>query len=150
MSRTRTNEQIAEYWHLYRELGTVYAEYAKRCGTTYSGLLVLYILYDHPEGCMQKNICDESFLPKQTVNQITTALYRQGFVRLVKVESDRRYKTIHLTDSGLGHANGMVTRIKDAETKAMESLSKSQQAALLESSCLFISRLHDSMREEAR
>ncbi|MDR2460075.1 MAG: hypothetical protein LBE38_04735 [Deltaproteobacteria bacterium] len=36
---------------------------------------------------MQKTLCDESFLPKQTVNQIITSFYKQGLVELAEVES---------------------------------------------------------------
>jgi DNA-binding MarR family transcriptional regulator len=141
---------VTEYCRLWRELNVEYEEYSKSVGMTYSSLLVLSIIYNHPDDCMQKTICDESFLPKQTVNQIITSFYRKGFIRLAEVESDRRYKTIHLTDSGLEHAESKIPKIKDAENKAMDSLDEVRRAALLETTKLYISRFRDCMREEAR
>jgi DNA-binding MarR family transcriptional regulator len=136
---------MAEYWRLWKRLNIEYEEYARGVGLTYSSMLTLSILYDQPDGCMQKTICEESFLPKQTVNQIITSFYRQGLVKLIEVESDRRYKTIRLTDEGLKYANSMIPKIKDAENRAMESLSESQRSALLESTRVFISRFHDCL-----
>jgi DNA-binding MarR family transcriptional regulator len=148
VTRAKTSEQATEYCRLYREFNLEYEYYAKSVGMTYSSLLVLCIIYDHPEDCTQKTICDENFLPKQTVHQIITSLYKQGIIKLVEVESDRRYKTIHLTDSGLEYANGMIPKIKDAENKAMKRLNKNQRSDLIECTRLFISHLRHYLTEE--
>jgi DNA-binding MarR family transcriptional regulator len=147
MSSAKIKEQVTEYYRLYREINVEYEEYAKSIGMTYSSLIVLYIIYDYPENCTQKTIRDESFLPKQTVNQIITSFYRQGIVKLIEVESDRRRKTIHLTDSGLEYANGIIPKIKDAENKAVESLTKSQRVALLETTEQLISNFRKFISE---
>jgi DNA-binding MarR family transcriptional regulator len=148
MTHAKTNEQVTEYCHLYRELNTEYEEYAKSVDMSFSSLLVLSIICSHPNGCMQMTIRDESFLPKQTVNGIVTGFLRQGLIKLTEVESDRRYKTIHLTENGSEFANRLIPKIKDAENKAMENLTENQRMMLLETTRLFITRFREFMREK--
>jgi DNA-binding MarR family transcriptional regulator len=147
-ARAKTNELVTQYCALNRQLNLEYDEYAKSLGMTYSSLLVLCIIYDHPENCLQKTICEETFLPKQTVNQIITAFYKKGLIKMAEVESDRRYKTIHLTESGLAYANPKVAKIKAAENKAMDSLKQSERAALIEVTEKFFSAFRDFMKED--
>ncbi|MDR1639441.1 MAG: MarR family transcriptional regulator [Clostridiales bacterium] len=145
VKRVKTSAQVSEYCALHRELSIEYENYAKSLGMTYSSLRALFIIYDNPKNCTQKTICDACFLPKQTVHQITTALYKQGLITMVEVESDRRFKTLHLTESGLEYAQSKVSKIKEAENKAMDSLNQEQQTALIEATRLYLSHFHDFM-----
>lgn len=146
MTRTQTSEQVNEYRLLCRELNIEYEEYARSLGMSYSSLFVLGIICFHANGCTQKTICDESYLPKQTVNAIITGFLKHGLVKLVEVNSDRRRKTIHLTESGLEYANSVLQKIKKAEDNAMDSLDNIQRETLLETTRLFISRFHTFLR----
>jgi DNA-binding MarR family transcriptional regulator len=149
MSRTKTNGQVDEYCFLFRELNTQYDVYAKSVGMSYDSALVLSILYGHDDGCTQKDICDETFLTKQTVNAAITSFLKQGYISLTEVESNRRMKAIHFTEKGLAYAEVIVSRIKHAENKAMDSLSKSERETLLATTRLYITRFRRFMNEES-
>ena len=102
MAKTETNAN--EYLHIYFELNAQYEAYAKSLGISYSTLSTLRIILEHDGDCTQRTICEYTFLPKQTVNAIVTALLRHGAIRMVELDSDRRHKVIHLTDKGRAFA----------------------------------------------
>jgi DNA-binding MarR family transcriptional regulator len=147
MGKVKTNEYVDEFCRWYRELNIQYDKYAKSVGMSYSSNLVLCLIYGNEGECTQHTICDESFLPKQTVNAIITSFLKQGIVKLTEIETDRRFKTISFTEKGLAFAEGIVPKIKTAENKAMESLNESERFALLETTRLFITRFCEYMNE---
>ncbi|MDR2301302.1 MAG: MarR family transcriptional regulator [Deltaproteobacteria bacterium] len=146
----KSNEQVAEYCGLIRQLNLEYEEYARTVGLTHSSLRTLSIIYDNPDGCSQKTICDHSFLPKQTVNAIVTGFLKQGVIKLTELKTDRRRKTIRLTKRGLEYINPLFSKIKNAENKAMESLDAGQRAALLENTRLYLANFHERMKDDSK
>jgi DNA-binding MarR family transcriptional regulator len=148
MSRAQTSELVNEYCYLFRELNIQYDVYAKSVGLSYDSALVLSILYGHEDGCTQKDICDETFLTKQTVNSIITSLLKQGFVKLTEVENNRRMKIIQFTEDGAKYAEGIVPKIKYAENKAMDSLTTGERETLIATTRLYISRFREFINEE--
>lgn len=147
MDKSETNTYSNEYLHIYFELNAQYEAYAKSLGLSYSTLSALRIILEHDGNCTQKIICEYTFLPKQTVNAIVTSLLRHGAVSLSELDSDRRQKTIHFTDKGRKFAFEAIQRMKNAESKAMESLDESQKAALLTAAKLYVEHLHGYLLE---
>lgn len=147
MTGAETNAYANEYLHIYFELNARYEAYAKSLGLSYSSLSVLRIILEHDGDYTQKIICERTFLPKQTVNAIVTSLLHHGAIRMSESDSDRRQKVIHLTDKGREFAFGAVQKIKNAESKAMESLDESQKTAMLIAAKLYVNRLHDYLLE---
>nr|WP_238580137.1 MarR family winged helix-turn-helix transcriptional regulator [Treponema endosymbiont of Eucomonympha sp.] len=128
-----TNDDVNEYCRLWREINLQYEEYAKALGTTYSVLLVMSIINSVGETCTQKDICSQSFLPKQTVNLIIKSFLKDGFIKMTELESDRRNKVIRFTKKGKEYVQKYIFRIKDAENRAMKKLSEKDRQQLLES-----------------
>lgn len=147
MPESETNANANEYLHIYFELNAQYEAYAKSVGLSYSTLSVLRIILEHDGNCTQKSICEHTFLPKQTVNAIVTSLLHNGGIRMPESDSDRRQKVIHFTDKGREFVIGAVQKIKNAESKAMESLDESQRTAMLTATKLYVNRLHDYLLE---
>lgn len=147
MDKSETNAYSNEYLHIYFKLNAQYEAYAKSLGFSYSTLSALRIILEHNGKCTQKTICEYAFLPKQTVNAIVTGLLRHGIIRMSELDSDRRQKVIHFTDKGLEFAFEAIQKIKNAESKAMESLDESQRTAMLTAAELYVSRLHDYLLE---
>lgn len=52
----------------------------------------------------QKQICDMLELPKQTVNNIISALVKQGYIHIIPDEADHRARILRLTESGKKYA----------------------------------------------
>ena len=57
----------------------VYSQWAKRIGVNYTRMLVFYTIRDYGY-CIQKQMCDQYLLPRQTMNNIVSALCREGLL----------------------------------------------------------------------
>lgn len=57
---------------------SLYGEFAKRFGESYTSMSILYLLGEHPEGISQKQLARELFQPKQTVGSIVSGFEKRG------------------------------------------------------------------------
>lgn len=88
--------------------------------------------------CTQKEIADNCFLPKQTVNSVITSFLKNGWVKLEEMPEDRRNKTVNLTEEGLAKANEVLNQLRNCELQALKALTKEQQDTLLELTRIYI------------
>lgn len=124
--------EMKQFCDQLQEINRIYEDYARSADIPYTTLQILDLI-TKTENCTQKIICERTFLPKQTVNNVITAFYKQGYVRLQELPEDRRNKTIHLTESGQEYADRVIPQIREAEYGAMEKLTPQQRKNLLES-----------------
>lgn len=124
--------EMKQFCDQLQEINRIYEDYARSVDIPYTTLQILDLI-TKTENCTQKIICERTFLPKQTVNNVITAFYKQGYVRLQELPEDRRNKTIHLTESGQEYADKVIPQIREAEYGAMEKLTPQQRKNLLES-----------------
>lgn len=114
------------------ELNFIIEEYAREIGLSYTSLHILSLIYTSDGPCTQKIICQQTYLPRQTVNSIITGFYKQGWVELREMPSDRRNKSILLTTEGRRFASHVITKMFEAEMTAMNTLEQNQRTALIE------------------
>ena len=74
------NEMAKYFCDIRQHLETIYDDYARTVGISYTTLFVLYLIRQYEE-CTQKIICEKTMLPKQTVNNVIKKLIEQGHVR---------------------------------------------------------------------
>ena len=144
-------EQAKRLRESWRPVDKVYEEYAKSIGMPYTSFSVLWcVLFN--ENCTQKDICQRTWLPKQTVNTIITDFYKNGFVVLEERPEDRRTKTVKLTEKGKEYAQDAVQHIRHAEYVAMEQFSTEERELIIglmkryADTCL--ETLRESIKEE--
>lgn len=147
MSKKTTGEQAYEYCRSWREVSLAYEISARAVGMSYSSMFILNIIFVNPKTCTQKYICEETLLPKQTVNAIITGFLKQGFVKLTESESDRRNKIVHLTKQGRELAQTIIPKIQKAESQAMGMLDAGQRTALLENAARYAVHFQKCMSE---
>lgn len=122
--------QINAYSSYLHEWNASYEEYAKSVGLSFTSLTILCAIY-RMERCTQKLLCEQCFLPKQTVNAAVTAFYKKGWVRLEELPEDRRNKTIHFTELGRTEAERILSKVRQSEQTAMGSLTEEERRILL-------------------
>lgn len=131
----------------WQSISTIYEDYARKCGISYNSLYILNaILYTN--NCTQKQICDKTLLPKQTVNNVITGFYKNGYIELKELSENRRIKTIHLTEKGEQYAMNLIPHIHEADCKAMKSLTEEQQDELLKLMDIYASTFRREMLGE--
>ena len=139
--------QIAQYCNLLHEWNASYEEYAKSAGLSYTSLSVLSAIYSNP-GCTQKELAEDCFLPKQTVNAVVTSFLKNGWVKLEEMPKDRRNKTVNFTETGMKNADKIIGKARECEDKAMSGLTKEQRDALLELTRMYIRSCSSAMKSE--
>lgn len=144
MAEDVIEEQVEEFCNRLHSLNRVYEDYARSVDVPYTTLEILCYI-TQTEMCTQKILCERTFLPKQTVNNVITYFCKQGIVELHELESDRRNKTIHLTEKGKQYADLLIPQVHRAECEAMERLSEEQRQKLLDGMKAYCEVFHQVM-----
>lgn len=95
----------------------VYHRIAKALGVKENALVFFYAL-DDGHAHSQKQICDEWFIPRSTLNTIVQECVARGHVVLVS-EGRTREKLIRLTEQGRAFARELLGRVYEAEDEAV-------------------------------
>lgn len=125
-----TEDKVKDFCSAWQTLGIIYEDYARKSGVSYNSLYILSAIYQI-ENCTQKQICEKTLLPKQTVNNVITAFYKSGYIALCELPENRRIKVIHLTETGRQYAEELLPPIYKANRSAMETLTEEQQDTLI-------------------
>lgn len=136
-----------DFCSAWQSIETIYEDYARKSGVSYNSLYILNAI-SQTEDCTQKQICEKTLLPKQTVNNVISAFFKSGYIELREFHENRRIKTIHLTEKGAEYAQTLVPHIQEASCKAMMALSEEQQNELLHLMELYVSAFRKEMLGE--
>lgn len=82
------------------EIDAVLDNWIAKLGLTYNHFAVLYTLAKQPNGCTQKQIAEEWYLPKQTVFNICKEYREKRWIEFAESESDKRERILLLTEQG--------------------------------------------------
>lgn len=116
----------------HRELSEKYSEYAKSIGLTFSGFIVLGILWREGK-TTQSHIMKLSCLPKQTVNTIIKSYKEQSIiVQSEDNNKDKRNKYITFTAEGKKYADKIMKKVKEAEINALDKIGEEKAQLLFE------------------
>ncbi len=135
------------FTEITQRIDRLYEEFARAKGMTYLSMAVLDVIYDHPDGCTQKQICAQTHYPKQSVNLIIKSFLADGLVALRETPEDRRNKLVTLTARGQDFARGTVGALWDIDRRSTESLSPAQQEQLVQLLTLYADAFARGIRE---
>ena len=138
------DEKTKAFCDAWQSISVIYEDYARKVGVSYNTLYILNAIL-RTENCTQKQICEKTLLPKQTVNNVVTSFYKSGYVELREMPKNRRIKTIHLTEKGKQYADELIPHIHQADSKAMSALTEQQQDTLLELMQIYVSAFRKEM-----
>ena len=116
---TKTQQLHNSVNHAIIKCRGVYSQWAKRMGVSYNRMLVFYTIRDYGY-CTQKQMCDQYLLPRQTMNNIVTALCREG---LLTEDPDRRQgreKAYILTEAGAEYSARHLASLNAVEERAAQ------------------------------
>lgn len=139
--------KVRAFCSAWQSLHVIYEDYARKSGISYNSLYILNAIHQ-TENCTQKQICEKTLLPKQTVNNVITSFYKSGYIELTELPENRRIKTIHLTEKGAQYADTLIPHIHQADQRAMESLTEEQQDALLRLTDVYVAAFRKEMLGE--
>lgn len=95
----------------------IYYSAAKKLGIKENTLTLLYALDDGKDHS-QKQICDEWFISRTTINTIVKECVEAGYITLVK-KNHSKEKRVAITETGRHHAQRVLQAVYHAEQNAM-------------------------------
>ncbi len=136
------NSVFVDFLRVDQIFNRLYREAATRMGLSGSVLDVLYSVNYLGEGCLQKEICTTSYLPKQTVHSAVDKLVGDGLLR--KESGSGRAVALYLTAAGKEFVEARIVPIVQAEQRAFESMSSEEQQHFYK----LAMRLADAFRDQ--
>lgn len=143
-------QKLELYTALWRETNMIYEDWAKKHGLSYSELLVILSLAEMKGTCLQKDICRQWTLPKQTVNSVLKNLMERSLVSLTSYETDRRSKLIQLTKEGKLYVDSIAGDLQRAEYSAWTKMGEENTDMLLKTVSLYNSYLKEEVESERK
>lgn len=98
MQKPPISPSLKEFNRIYKEMNEFYHELARALHLSDSVFDIFYTLSEMGDGCLQKDICQASCLPKQTVHSSIRKLEEEGYLTLQAGKG--RNMHIYLTDTG--------------------------------------------------
>ena len=98
-----------------------------RFGMAKGQLMIIWTLYDFGRPCTQKEICDDWYENKQTINSATKKLVEEGYIDISPSPENSREKLLVFTEKGKFLAMRTVRKLIEAECNAFEALSEEEQ-----------------------
>lgn len=137
--------QSVYFCDLNKQINCIYEEYAKSVGLSYTSLYTLHMI-KLTENCTQKDIVEQVFLPKQTINSVVSAFHKQGLIELREKVEDKRHKTLHLTAKGKEFAERIFPHVEEAEQNSFAQFSEEERQVFLK----LMKKYVDSFSREMR
>ena len=94
-------------------------------------MMIIWTLWDFDRPCTQKEICDDWYENKQTINSAAKKLIEEGYIDIAPSPDNFREKLLLLTEKGRFFAMRSVGRMLEAEKKAFGLLSEEEQSELI-------------------
>lgn len=143
MKQIHEKKQIA-FNRIFREFDEVYHMVALKYGFSDSAFCIFYSICELGNGCLQKDICDITFISKQTIHSSIRNLEQAGYLRL---ESGRgRDKHIFLTKAGEALVEEKIFPVLIAENQVFQEMTKEEGNALLQLSEKYLSILRKKLK----
>ena len=144
----KIEEQIKLYTVLWRETMLIYENWAQRHGFSYCELLVILSLSEAERPCIQKEICRQWQIPKQTVNTILKSFEMNKWITMESLKEDRRNREIKLTEMGEDCIKTVTDKLQKCEKAVWKKMGSIQTQALLKSTKMYNEILRQEVADE--
>ncbi len=139
------NELLKEFNKIDKELNDLYHETALRMNLSDSAFSIFYVICSLGDGCLQKDICYETFANKQTVHSSIRRLEEEGYLYLRQGRG--RDKHIMLTEKGKQFLETHIVPVIRKENEAFTELRPQEQRELLRLTRRYIESLRSKLNE---
>lgn len=135
-------QELKEYNRIYKEITNIYHDIALKLGLSDSAFDIFYAICELGNGCLQKDICQMTFISKQTINSSIRKLEQGGYISLQKGKG--RNMHIFLTELGEALMKEKIFPAIEIENQAFAEMSPEDSKEFLRLSAQFNSALRKS------
>lgn len=139
-------DKLHRYNLLLSELDAAYHDAAVRCGLSDSALLVIYTISAEGDSCALSQICENTYMSKQTLHSAIRKLEAEGFVTLEN-ETLRR-KRVCLTAQGKALAQRTALPLMKIENDIFMGWSEDEWTTYFRLTERFTKELRKQIQEE--
>ena len=143
---TKTQQLHNSVNHAIIKCRGVYSQWAKRMGVSYNRMLVFYTIRDYGY-CTQKQMCDQYLLPRQTMNNIVTALCREGLLTEDSTRRQGREKAYILTEAGAEYSARHLASLNAVEERAAQTFGAERIRTMADLVLEYDRALEDALEE---
>ena len=133
-------QELREFNRLYKRLDDLYHSLSLKMGMSDSTFMILYTIAELGDGCSQKEICEQVYVSKQTINSSIRKLEKEGTIRLEKGDRGRELH-IRLTETGKKTLQDKIYPVMEAENRAFIYMSAKDRAEFLRLSRLYVNAM---------
>ena len=130
MNHTSNYNYILEFNQILKECDSIYHNAAVKAGLSDCAFWILYTLQDSTRTYTQSEICDDGFMPKQTVNSALKKMEKDGYLTLHPIPG-KKGKYIQLTETGQAFVQQKIVPIMKAEENACAQFTSDEKFAFL-------------------
>ncbi|MGM9526205.1 MAG: MarR family winged helix-turn-helix transcriptional regulator [Peptococcaceae bacterium] len=137
--------RLDQFNRLFRESNKLYHDLAIKLSLSDSAITILYTLCQLGDGCLQKDICEQSCSSKQTINSSVRRLEQAGYLTLKPGKG--RDMHMFLTEAGKQLASEKIAPVIERENAAFFALSDAEQIELLQLSEKYFFNLQEQLQQ---
>lgn len=137
-------KEIKEYNLIYKELNDIYHDIALKTGLSDSAFDIFYTIAVMGNGCLQRDICQMTFLSKQTIHSSVQKLERNGYIYLKSGKG--RSMHIFLTPAGEELITEKILPVIAIEQKSFEDITPKETEELLRLNRKYASKLRENVQ----
>lgn len=137
-------KELKEYNKIYKELNDIYHDIALKTGLSDSAFDIFYTIAIMGNGCLQRDICQMTFLSKQTIHSSVRKLEGEGYIYLKKGAG--RSMHIFLTSAGETLVAEKIQPVIAIEQKSFEDITQKETAELLRLNKKYASKLRENIK----
>lgn len=89
---------LKDFNRIYKKTNEIYHDIALRLGLSDSAFDILYSISELGDGCLQKDICNATCIPKQTIHSSIRQMEKSGYLTL----SSGKGRSMHIILTDLG------------------------------------------------
>lgn len=137
------SSSLREFNRLYKEYNDIYRDAARKLGLSDSAFDILYTICEEGDGCLQRDVCNSTLIPKQTVHSSIHKLEQEGYLLLTPGKG--RSMHIHLTEKGQNLLEKTIFPVVQAENDAFVQLGETDCQQLLKLHTNYIHALRNGI-----
>ena len=118
------NDKVKRLNGMLSSIDGVYQELLKANGVSDSEYIVMFAIKELGEGCLQKDISDNSNVSKKTINSTIKKLQKEGILELKLGKYPNMH--IYLTDKGREYMEVKIMPILEVENNIVEGMTDSE------------------------
>lgn len=142
---TKQGEFLKQFNRLHKETEDLYHEVAMKIRMSDSAWEILYDILELGDGCLQRDICQISFIKKQTVGSAIRKLEKEGALYLKPGKG--REMQIFLTEAGRRIVEERIEPIVRMENAVSEEMTQEESRELLRLTEKYVSYLRKKVKE---